>query len=57
MQTLVTTINGKKYVLKGHPQDYMQMTGGIGVSQNETLTSIDGEKFKFSDVMMMQIKK
>lgn len=57
MKTVVTTTDGKKHVLKGHPQDYMQMIGGLGVSQDETLTSIKGERFKFSEVVMMQQAK
>lgn len=57
MKTEVTTIDGKKHILKGHPQDYMQMVGGVGVSQDEELTSVKGEKFKFSDVMMMRQAK
>ncbi|PID03586.1 hypothetical protein CSV67_02790 [Sporosarcina sp. P2] len=53
MRTMMKVVGGKEHIVEGSSQDYMMMVNGIGMMQNETLTSITGEKFKVKDIMMM----
>ncbi|MEK3933994.1 hypothetical protein MKY41_01635 [Sporosarcina sp. FSL W7-1349] len=57
MKTKVTTVDGKVHLVHGHPEDFMQQIGGVGVSREQSLTSVTAEKIKMADIMMMQIAK
>lgn len=53
MRTMMKVVGGKEHIVEGSPQSYMMIVNGIGRMQDETLTSIAGEKFRVRDVMMM----
>lgn len=57
METKVRLTDGTYHIIKGHPRDYVQVIDGMGLSQNKTVLSKDGQLIKLCKVVTMQVNK
>lgn len=57
METKVILLDGTYHIIKGHPSDYVQVITGLGLSQNRTVRSKDGQLIKLSKVVTMEVNK
>lgn len=56
MQTRIMTVDGKKHVIDGRPEDLMQIVRGVGVIRRDLIvTTVKGKKVHMEDVMMMHV--
>lgn len=57
METKVRLLDGTFHIIKGHPSDYIQVIDGMGLSQNKTVLSIEGQLIQLSKVVTMHVNK
>lgn len=57
VETKVRLLDGTNHIINGHPKDYIQVIDGMGLSQNKTVVSKEGQLIKLCKVVTMQVNK